>query len=120
MELIAVSWPRLRSWSLASSDDTCVSTVLTDRNNLAAMSGVRQALAQQAQHLGLPGGHAAAGKFRGYGGRRLPATRHRPAGVAQQPAGALPVGGRSGVLVEVDRFSQPPDPGFAAEDLALR
>ncbi|HUL25086.1 MAG TPA: hypothetical protein VLW44_04875 [Streptosporangiaceae bacterium] len=38
--LSAVSWPRLRSCSLASSEETWVSTVRTDRNSLAAMSAL--------------------------------------------------------------------------------
>src|ERR1700745_1615182 len=35
-----MSWPRLRTCNLASSEDTWVSTVRTDRNSAAAMSAL--------------------------------------------------------------------------------
>ena len=48
------SW-RLESWSLRSTDDTCVSMVFTESCELAGHLLVRVAAGDQAQHLALAG-----------------------------------------------------------------
>ena len=108
-----MSWPLPRACSLASSDDTWVSTVRTDRNRRGSDVGVRFPLAEQAEHLRLPGGNPLPGELAGDRRGRGPPPGDRASGVAEQAADPVPVRGRARRLVDVQGLTEPADPVLA-------